>query len=263
MNFITQNLTKSLLVISVVTLFIFAAGNTANAASAVAFDGTNAVYGYSFNWSNVSDARTAALNSCSRRGGRNCRIVTSCSTGGYGIIYLRRRAGRKIEALGASCGAGTWARANDGAKRSCNAQNRGRCGGPKASWFDKVQSQNTRRTTTRRTTTRRTAPVHNIRWDTTLVNTLMFRNSTTPGQRFTMSCPPRGYLMNVYGSGTYHIKSSVCTAAVHRGLINTNGGTVRIRIIAGPSTFAGSTRNGVRSYTSRPLPAWRLGFAFV
>jgi hypothetical protein len=68
------------------------------------------------------------------------------------------------------------------------------------------------------------------------------------GQRFSYSCPPGGAPGNVWGTDVYTDDSSICTAAVHAGLITlANGGTVTIEMRPGQSSYAASRRNGVGS----------------
>ena len=81
------------------------------------------------------------------------------------------------------------------------------------------------------------------------------------GQLFSYACPRGGSAGSVWGTDVYTDDSSVCTAAVHAGLITfAGGGTVTIQIRPGQSGYAGSTRNGVQSAT---YPAWAGSFAFV
>lgn len=76
-----------------------------------------------------------------------------------------------------------------------------------------------------------------------------------------VTCPAGGKPSVVWGSGTYTDDSSVCTAAVHAGLITlARGGTVTVRVTAGLSSYAGTIRNGV---TTRPYAKWPGSFAFV
>jgi hypothetical protein len=68
------------------------------------------------------------------------------------------------------------------------------------------------------------------------------------GQKFTLTCPPNGSLGRLWGTDLYTDDSSICTAAVHAGLIGTaNGGSVSIEIRPGASSYKGSSRNGVTS----------------
>jgi hypothetical protein len=65
----------------------------------------------------------------------------------------------------------------------------------------------------------------------------------------------------VWGTDIYTDDSSVCTAAVHAGLIDyEDGGEVVIEIRAGESSYLGTTANGV---TTLDYGAWRRSFVFV
>ena len=80
------------------------------------------------------------------------------------------------------------------------------------------------------------------------------------GQTFTLSCSPGGTAHTVWGSDVYTADSSVCTAAVHSGLITfQQGGTVTIEIRPGRSIYGASERNGV---TTSPYGAWQSSFVF-
>ncbi len=80
------------------------------------------------------------------------------------------------------------------------------------------------------------------------------------GTRVTLQCSANGTLGSVYGTGTYTDDSSVCTAAVHVGLITVaKGGTVVIQIAAGQASYKGSTANGV---TSSDYGSWDGSFLF-
>ena len=77
----------------------------------------------------------------------------------------------------------------------------------------------------------------------------------------TFRCPPAGTAGSVWGTDVYTDDSSVCTAAVHMGLLTfQTGGTVRIQIGPGKEAFAGSTRHGV---TSSDYGPWGGSFSFV
>lgn len=66
------------------------------------------------------------------------------------------------------------------------------------------------------------------------------------GTRVTVACSADGVLGSVWGSGPYTDDSSVCTAAVHAGVLDrAKGGTVVAEIAAGQSAYTGSTANGV------------------
>lgn len=68
------------------------------------------------------------------------------------------------------------------------------------------------------------------------------------GTRVTVRCSANGTLGGVWGSGPYTDDSSVCSAAVHAGLITVaKGGTVVIEIAPGRESYQGSTAHGVTS----------------
>ena len=62
------------------------------------------------------------------------------------------------------------------------------------------------------------------------------------------TCPPGGVPGRVWGTDVYASGSSLCSAAVHAGLLKaSNGGVVRVRTLGPQSPFNGSLRNGVES----------------
>jgi hypothetical protein len=80
-----------------------------------------------------------------------------------------------------------------------------------------------------------------------------------PGTVFVLSCPPNGSASSVWGTDIYTDDSSICTAAVHAGVITlANGGTFEMTILAGQSGYPGSTRNGV---TTSQWGSWDRSFA--
>lgn len=80
------------------------------------------------------------------------------------------------------------------------------------------------------------------------------------GKRIKVDCSPNGDLGSVYGTGTYTDDSSICTAAVHAGLITqAAGGNVVIEISAGLASYTSSTANGV---TSSAYGSWDGSFTF-
>ncbi len=85
----------------------------------------------------------------------------------------------------------------------------------------------------------------------------------TVGAGDSFVCPPDGFAFagTVWGSGSYTDDSSVCTAAVHAGLIGfALGGTVTVEVRDGLHSLVGSTSNGV---TTKPYGAWHGTFVFV
>ncbi len=66
------------------------------------------------------------------------------------------------------------------------------------------------------------------------------------GTTFTLVCPSGGSLHSVWGSDIYTEDSSICTAAVHAGLITVErGGTVTIELRPGREVYGTSQRNSV------------------
>jgi len=68
------------------------------------------------------------------------------------------------------------------------------------------------------------------------------------GKTLKFRCPADGKAGNVWGTDTYTLDSSICTAAVHAGKIQLeSGGPVTIEMRPGENSYKGSTRNGVKS----------------
>lgn len=81
------------------------------------------------------------------------------------------------------------------------------------------------------------------------------------GQRFDYDCPPGGSPNGIWGTDIYTADSSVCTAAVHAGLITlASGGAVTIEMRPGEITYPGTERNGI---TSTDWSLWDSSFVFV
>jgi hypothetical protein len=80
------------------------------------------------------------------------------------------------------------------------------------------------------------------------------------GQTVDVECPAGGKVRNVWGSNVYTDDSSICSAAVHVGLITApEGGTVSIEILPGQDEYQGSEFNGV---TSSDYGVWPGSFSF-
>ncbi len=80
-------------------------------------------------------------------------------------------------------------------------------------------------------------------------------------QDFTYMCPSSGRVGTVYGTDVYTDDSSICSAAVHAGLITArDGGKVIIRIRPGENSYIASDRNGVRS---NGYGGWGGSFIFL
>jgi hypothetical protein len=75
------------------------------------------------------------------------------------------------------------------------------------------------------------------------------------GQIFKFKCPEEGTEHTIYGSDIYTLDSSICTAAVHAGLISlAEGGVVTVEIRPGRQIYGSTTRNGIKSSTWGPYP---------
>ena len=86
------------------------------------------------------------------------------------------------------------------------------------------------------------------------------KNASTyrPGQTVTVTCPPYGTAGTVWGTDTYTNDSSVCTAAVHAGLITfERGGPFTVEVRPGQASYLGSHQNGV---TSERYGSWDASF---
>lgn len=100
-----------------------------------------------------------------------------------------------------------------------------------------------------------TTDVPEIKWSTSAAALYQYNLA-----QFTFFCPKGGSAGSVWGTDIYTYDSSVCTAAVHVGLISfAQGGVVTVVLMPGQASYAGSTRNGV---TSRSYGPWSGSFVF-
>ena len=82
----------------------------------------------------------------------------------------------------------------------------------------------------------------------------------TIGEKVTLDCAAGGPLGSVWGTRTYTDDSSVCSAAVHAGLITVaKGGKVTMTVAEGRQTYEGTEANGV---TSSDYGAYAGSFTF-
>lgn len=65
---------------------------------------------------------------------------------------------------------------------------------------------------------------------------------------------------SVWGSDIYTDDSNICRAAVHAGVIGSDGGTVTIRSMGAHDSYSSTTRNGV---TTTSYGGWPGSFAFI
>jgi hypothetical protein len=68
------------------------------------------------------------------------------------------------------------------------------------------------------------------------------------GEEFSAKCPKGCNSGTLYGTGTYTTDSSICAAAVHSGVIEADdGGSVKVKVIAGQDKYTGTTKHGITS----------------
>lgn len=80
------------------------------------------------------------------------------------------------------------------------------------------------------------------------------------GETLTLVCSPGGTMHSIWGSDIYTADSSICTAAVHGGLITLQqGGTVTLEVRPGKTIYGCSERNGV---TSSAFGSYGQSFVF-
>jgi LCCL domain-containing protein len=92
-------------------------------------------------------------------------------------------------------------------------------------------------------------------WDATALGL-----SGDGGKNYSLRCPPGGTPHSVWGSDIYTADSSICTAAVHAGLIRLEqGGTVTVELRPGRSVYGSTKRNGI---TTSEYGPYSRSFAF-
>ena len=78
---------------------------------------------------------------------------------------------------------------------------------------------------------------------------------TDIGKTYKFQCPENGIASAIWGSDIYTADSSICTAAVHAGIINLeSGGVVTIEFRPGRSIYGSTVRNGITSNTYGEYP---------
>ncbi len=98
---------------------------------------------------------------------------------------------------------------------------------------------------------RRSTPAK-ITWGTTARGVQGYSGSVT------VVCPEGGRVRDVWGTDSYTSDSSICSAAVHAGVISlARGGPVTIRMTEGRKAYEPSSRNGV---ASREYGSWETSF---
>lgn len=81
-----------------------------------------------------------------------------------------------------------------------------------------------------------------------------------PNRPFALvECPADCPADAVWGTGIYTSDSNLCTAAVHDGVMTTNGGTVTVHYVGGQTEYVGSDQNGI---TTNSWTAYDSSFEF-
>lgn len=76
------------------------------------------------------------------------------------------------------------------------------------------------------------------------------------GKTFTYKVTGNASAGSLWGTDTYTLDSALAAAVVHAGVVKDGKtGIVRLKIVASPASFAGSTRNGVTSHNYGTYPA--------
>lgn len=91
--------------------------------------------------------------------------------------------------------------------------------------------------------------VQRIDWDTKFTRTGLAYEQLI-GQHFVFSCPEAPGNLNsrrVVGTDFYAFDSMICRAAVHAGVLTTDGGLVTVRMNPGQERLVGSIRNGIET----------------
>ena len=79
-------------------------------------------------------------------------------------------------------------------------------------------------------------------------NTAAVTFKTDAGRTYKFQCPENGTAAAIWGSDIYTADSSICTAAVHAGIITLeSGGVVTIEFRPGRATYGSTVRNGITS----------------
>ena len=77
-----------------------------------------------------------------------------------------------------------------------------------------------------------------------------------PGTMVTITCPA-GCNQTIWGTNIYSDDSSMCTAAIHAGVLTAAGGQAQVTIAAGLEAYPASTQNGI---TSSEWGSWGRSF---
>ena len=89
-----------------------------------------------------------------------------------------------------------------------------------------------------------------LAWDATPMDGAFLELADNPGTRLQGTCPKgtTAGFRSVWGTGVYSKDSSICTAAVHAGVLNlATGGVITLEARPDPGAYIGTDRNCVPS----------------
>ena len=68
-----------------------------------------------------------------------------------------------------------------------------------------------------------------------------------PGTHHTVICPAGCGSSTIWGNGSYSDDSSICSAAIHAGVLTAAGGNVVVTVAPGQAAYPAVTANGITS----------------
>lgn len=80
------------------------------------------------------------------------------------------------------------------------------------------------------------------------------------GDRYLVACPDGCGTDTIWGTGVYTDDSSVCSAAIHNGIVTAEGGVFSLVLLPGRDDYRSTQRHGV---TSSHWATWARSFAAV
>jgi hypothetical protein len=80
------------------------------------------------------------------------------------------------------------------------------------------------------------------------------------GARYLVACPDRCGGSTAWGTGVYTDDSSVCSAAIHNGIVTSEGGVFSLVLLPGRDAYRATQRHGVASSS---WASWARSFAAV
>ncbi len=80
------------------------------------------------------------------------------------------------------------------------------------------------------------------------------------GERYLIACPDGCGTSTLWGTGVYTDDSSVCSAAIHNGIVTSEGGVFSLVVLPGRDSYQATQRHGI---TSSTWARWGRSFAVV